>query len=211
MLSFAARSRGFSLIELMVVVALIGILLALGIPGIGNWIGDARLRATAESLTNQVRLAQATAVTQNRVTALVLTSGTPAYNATPVTNGTAWMVVVDPLSSESFSAASMVYSSSEARQYGVTVAGPAVVCFNSLGQQTANLTTALPSGTACATPGTNDSATASSAQSAGLVTSYQLTRTNAQRTFRVLVYAGGRVRMCDALKTLSTTNPDGCP
>jgi len=29
--------------------------------------------------------------------------------------------------------------------------------------------------------------------------------------YHVLVYPGGRVRMCDATKTLSTTNPDGCP
>jgi type IV fimbrial biogenesis protein FimT len=215
----AFRVRGFSLIELMVVVALIGILMALGVPAIGSWMADARLRATAESLTNQLRLAQSAAVTRNRVSMLVLTNATtPAYNATPVANGTSWMVLVDPLGSEAWAAASstdagsMISSSSEARQHGVTVSGPSVVCFNSLGQQTTNLTTALPTaGTVCATPGTDDTAAASSVQSASKITSYELTRTGAKRTFRVLVYAGGRVRMCDALKTLSTTNPDGCP
>lgn len=209
-----AAVRGFSIIELMVTVALIGILMALGVPAIASWMADARLRATAESLTNQVRLAQATAVARNRVAMLVLTNATtPAYNSTPVTNGTSWMVLVDPLSSENYTTPNpFVTSSSEARQHSVTVSGPAVVCFNSLGQQTVNMTTALPSGTACATPGTDDTATASSSQTAANpITSYQLTRTGVQRSFRVLVYAGGRVRMCDALKTLSTSNPDGCP
>jgi type IV fimbrial biogenesis protein FimT len=204
--------RGFSLIELMVTVALIGVLMALGVPAIAGWTADARLRATAEALTNQVRLAQATAVARNRVAMLVLTNATPAYDATPAANATSWMVLVDPLSSEPFDSSALIASSSEASQHGVKVSGPAVVCFNSLGQQTNNLTTALPSAAAvCAAPGTDDTPTASSAQAASKITSYELKRTGAQRTFRVLVYAGGRVRMCDALKTLSTTNPDGCP
>jgi len=210
-------ARGFSIIELMVAVALIGVLTALGLPAIGNWMADTRLRAAAESLANQLRLAQATAVTRNRVTMLVSTNATAAYNALPAANGLRWMVLVDPLSSETWAAAtatdpgSMISSSGEATQHNISVAGPAVVCFNSLGQQTTNLTTALPSNTACATPGTSDLATASSTKASALITTYELTRSGAQRTFRVLVYSGGRVRMCDALKTLSATNPDGCP
>ncbi len=192
---------GFSLLELMVVLAIIGFLTALGLPAVGNWMGDTRLRAAAESLANQVRLAQAMAVSRNRVGVIVLTNSTPAYNATPVANGTGWFVVLDPLSSETLDGTAMLYSSTEARQHGVSINGPAMVCFNSLGQQTVNLTTALNASVTCATPGTDDTSPSY----------YELSRTGAQRKFRVLVYSGGRVRMCDAAKTLSTTNPDGCP
>jgi len=40
---------------------------------------------------------------------------------------------------------------------------------------------------------------------------FQVSRdTGASRYFEVLVYAGGRVRMCDAAKTISSADPDGC-
>jgi type IV fimbrial biogenesis protein FimT len=210
-LTQARAARGFSLIELMVVFTLIGVLLALGVPAVTSWTGDARLHSVAESFTNGLRLAQATAVARNHVTAFAVTSATPAYNAVPSANGTNWMVLVDPLSStETMDSTYLIQSSTEARQHNVSVAtSPAsvvMVCFNSFGQQTSNLTTtqtSLPTGS-CATPGGS-----SGVDSAP--TTFVLSRTNSSRTYKVLVYPGGRVRMCDAAKTLSTTNPDGCP
>jgi len=204
-LSAARPARGFSLIELIVVIALAGVLLSLGIPAITSWTGDARLHSVAESFTNGLRLAQATAVTRSHVTAFAVTSATPAYDAVPAANGSNWMVLVDPLSSsETMDSNWLIQSSTEARQYGVSVNSnnQTVVCFNSFGQQTANLTTtqtSLPANS-CATPGVDTSPTY-----------FELSRSGSSRKYRVLVYAGGRVRMCDAAKTLSTTNPDGCP
>jgi type IV fimbrial biogenesis protein FimT len=168
-------------------------------------VGDARLRSVAESFTNGLRLAQATAVARNHVTAFAVTSATPAYNAAPAANGTNWMVLVDPLSSgETMGSTNLVQSSTEARQHGVSVDsnGKTAVCFNSFGQQTANLTTtqtSLPANS-CAALGADNSPTY-----------FELYRTGSSRRYRVLVYAGGRVRMCDKAKTLSTTTPDGCP
>ena len=40
---------------------------------------------------------------------------------------------------------------------------------------------------------------------------YDITIPNADRPLRVLVALGGQVRLCDPAKTLSNTNPDGCP
>jgi len=204
-LTAARRARGFSIIELMVVIALAALLLGLGIPAITSWVGDARLRSVAESFTNGLRLAQTTAVTRSHVTAFTVTNATPAFNAAPAANGTNWMVLVDPLSSgETMGSTFLIQSSTEARQHKISVNSNSqtAVCFNSFGQQTSNLTTtqtSLPANS-CATPGADTSPTY-----------FELTRTGSSRKYRVLVYAGGRVRMCDALKTLSTTNPDGCP
>jgi len=206
-----ATVRGFSLIELMVVFTLIGVLLSLGVPAITSWTGDARLRSVAESFTNGLRLAQATAIARNHVTVFAVTSATPAYNAVPAANGTNWMVLVDPLSSnETMDSTYLIQSSTEARQHNVSVnpipTSVVMVCFNSFGQQTSNLTTtqtSLPA-SSCATPG----------GSSGLDTTptlFKLSRTGSVRTYAVLVYPGGRVRMCDVTKTLSTANPDGCP
>lgn len=209
MLSAARPVRGFSLIELMVVIAVIGVLLVLGVPGITGWVGDSRLRSVAESFTNGLRLAQATAIARNHVAVFAVTGATPAYNATPATNGTNWMVLIDPLSStnETMDSTYLIQSSTEARRQNVSVNsnGNSLVCFNSFGQQTANLTTSLPAAAAtCAAPNAGSAV-------ADTPTVFELSRTGSSRKYRVLVYPGGRVRMCDAAKTLSTTNPDGCP
>ncbi len=203
----ASPPRGFSLIELLVVIVLIGVLVALGIPGLSNWAGDARLRSVAESFTNGLRLAQATAVARSHVAVFAVTTAEPAYNAVPAANGTNWMVLLDPLSStETMDSSYLIQRSTEARQHNVTVSGSAMVCFNSLGQQTVNLTTtqtSLPAST-CATPGGSSGVDTAP-------TTFVLSRANSSRQYKVLVYPGGRVRMCDANKTLSTSNPDGCP
>lgn len=212
MLTGARLARGFSLIELMVVLTLIGVLLVLGVPAIASWTGDARLRSAAESFTNGLRLAQATAVARSHVTVFAVTGATPAYNAVPAANGTNWMVLVDPISTTeatdpNFLAQSFVQSSTEARQNGVSVnsGGNTMVCFNSLGQQTGNLTSSLPAAAAtCATPGGPSGLDTTP-------TTFKLSRTGSSRSYVVLVYPGGRVRMCDFAKTLSTANPDGCP
>jgi type IV fimbrial biogenesis protein FimT len=58
--------RGISVIELMVVVTMIGIMLMLAIPGIGNWMSNSRVRTVGEEIQNALRLAQAEAVNRNR-------------------------------------------------------------------------------------------------------------------------------------------------
>jgi type IV fimbrial biogenesis protein FimT len=77
---------------------------------------------------------------------------------------------------------------------GVAIAGPAAICFNSLGRVVANAVPIAGAATTCA---------------AG-ATTYDLTLTGADRPLRVTVALGGQVRRCDPAKTLSGTNPDGC-
>lgn len=57
--------RGFSLIELLITVAIAGILLALGASSFRVWISNMRIRTVAESIQNGLQLARGEAVRRN--------------------------------------------------------------------------------------------------------------------------------------------------
>lgn len=209
------RQAGFSLLELMVTITLIGILIALGVPAFGKWTGDTRVRATAESLADTIRATRAGAMTRNRVTTFVLTNSTPAYNATAAASAENWFSGVIPMigsTAETASSLGISQASTQATAYGIdigasttyniTVDAPGVICFNSMGQLTTQTAAQTSVSLACALPTT---------PTASPYFQYLVSSAKAARQYKVLVYPGGQVRMCDALKTLSNTNPDGCP
>jgi type IV fimbrial biogenesis protein FimT len=197
-----SSSGGFSLIELLVVISLIAFLMLITVRAFGGWTADAKVRNTAETLQNALRLAQANAVARNRVSVFALTNGTPAYNATPAANGTNWFskLVALPGSDETAVALGTIETSTVARQNNVSITGASpVLCFNSLGQLATETATYVGLSTGCTAPASNTPV------------AYTVSRTGASRSLRVLVSLGGQVRMCDVAKTLSNTNPDGCP
>jgi type IV fimbrial biogenesis protein FimT len=207
MLSDARRSSGFTLIELMVTITLLAILMLLAIPAFGTWSADARVRSTAESLQNALRMAQLTAVARSRPTVFALTNATPAANAAPVANGRSWYIEALPMADEDEDKVSdsFIQGATVAGQYGVTIAGPASLFFNSLGRQVTKTLT-KPS-TTCTAP-TDDNTVTTKSDTLG---TYTVSKAGASRKLLVRVYLGGRVRMCDAAKTLiNNENPDGC-
>lgn len=71
--------RGFSMIEVVVTIAIMGILLAAAMPSVGDWMSKAKVRNTAESLVNGLQQARGLAVTNNRpVTFYMVTTLTSA-------------------------------------------------------------------------------------------------------------------------------------
>lgn len=62
----SAQTVGFTLVEMMVVIAIIGLLLAVGAPGLSRAIQANRLTAAGEGLLFRVSLAQQLAVTESR-------------------------------------------------------------------------------------------------------------------------------------------------
>lgn len=64
--------RGFTLVELMVVVAVLAALMSIGAPSFMEWIQNSRIRSAAESLQNGLQIARAEAVRRNTNVEFVL-------------------------------------------------------------------------------------------------------------------------------------------
>jgi len=68
---------GVSLIEVIIGLAVLGLLMALGVPQYSSFMANARLRATTESIANGLNMARAEAVNRNTRVELVFTNEDP--------------------------------------------------------------------------------------------------------------------------------------
>ena len=87
---------GVTLIELMIAIAIVGILLVTGLPEAVNWIQNTKIRSSAESISNGLQLARAEAVRRNTQVEFVLTNSLPTAANVPAlalsTSGPYWVV-----------------------------------------------------------------------------------------------------------------------
>ena len=56
------RARGFTIIELMVVVTIVAIMLVIGVPAMGEFVADQRVRTVASDIVSEIALARAKAI-----------------------------------------------------------------------------------------------------------------------------------------------------
>jgi len=126
MLIQSSKQRGVTLIELMIGVAIMAILLAIGLPGFNVWIQNTQIRTATESIQNGLQLARAEAVRRNEQVNFILGTGTSwtvstvagtAIQSRPSSEGSVNVIVT------------------------VTPAGATTATFNALGRLT-NTTTA---------------------------------------------------------------------
>ncbi|MDP1647410.1 MAG: GspH/FimT family pseudopilin [Rubrivivax sp.] len=200
------RRRGFTLVELMIAIALLALLMALAAPSFSTWIRNAQVRTMSQNLATGMRVAQSEAVRRNRQVVFFLTNAQPGLAATAAANGVNWVIRWIPMPGDTVTAAAPANEpfvqggAISDVGGGVGITGPAAVCFNAQGRRVA--------ATAAATGVTGAVCTVDADVP---LASYALERTGASRALRVTVSLGGQVRMCDPARTLSADAPDGCP
>jgi len=200
------RSRGFSLIELMVVVAIAGILMAVAAPSFSAWIQNTRIRNTATDIVTGIERAKAEAVQRNAYTLFQLTSDLSG-GCVLSTTGTAWVVSQIPSATPTLTAAGAcnlaVDSSSTTPRLlatrqpdvgnGVRVsASQSSLQYSAVGRRS-DANPALITITISSTNGT----------------CYSSTNTNGNLTcLQVTVSPSGETRMCNP--RFPSTDPQGC-
>ena len=121
-----ARMRGFTLIELMVALAIAALLLLIGLPSFTTFLRNSEIRSTSESLLNGLRAATAEAANRNKKVTFQLVDATNA-------DWSFWVLEDDGVTQKVIQS----YAKSEAgasSKITLTPAGPLTVTFNGLGR-----------------------------------------------------------------------------
>ena len=108
------RDSGFTLIELMIAIALVAILLATAVPALDDFTNDARQTGAINDFISAIHIARNTAITTNsRVTMCASASGT---NCEVTSWDSGWIVFGDLNSNGSLDAGENIVSASSAAE-----------------------------------------------------------------------------------------------
>lgn len=187
------RARGYTLIEVVVTLAILGILLALAVPAFAQWIGNVRIRSQAESIQNGLRQARQEAIKQNRAVAFALTAAAaPTCTSTASTSGANWIVCTvgnSDIDGTGVTPTPIGIGYAHSTSLAVT-ADFSKVTFNGMGRTDQNeiKTIDISNGQTCETQEDQD---------------------GKSRCLKVLLAPAGKVRMCDPM--LDSGSPAACP
>ena len=207
MLNFRPRAaHGFSLIELMITLAVLGMLIMIALPNMGIWIQNTQIRTAAEGMQAGLQLARAEALKRNTTVRFQLVDTVTSACALSAT-GRNWVVSLGDASGLCNTDASETVapqiiqkrSSAEGSPNAVvTATGGSSVWFNGLGRLVqpptapaafTQINITNPGNGACKTLAGNEP----------------------MRCLRIAINAGGTVRMCDpAVDPADVTDPRRC-
>jgi type IV fimbrial biogenesis protein FimT len=96
-----ASARGVTLIELMIGLAIVAMLIGMGLPSLGAWLANSRVRTTAESLQSGLAMARSEAMRRNQNVEFLVTNDTidlgTVPTVVPAADGMHWLVrFMDP-------------------------------------------------------------------------------------------------------------------
>lgn len=187
------QAKGFTLVEMMVAVALFALLFTFAYPSYTSYIQNAQIRTAAESMVNGLQLARAEAIRRNVNAQFQLLN---TSNGGAVTGGTDWSVKAAtapaPTTFDQQVQTRLENSSSSNARVGVA---------NATGSTAANPGAGLPAAILFTGMGRLNSATA--------VRQIDITGVSGARRLAIVLSPGGDVRLCDPLLSLAT-NPQGC-
>lgn len=197
-------SYGFSLIELMITLAVLGMMFMIALPNMGTWLQNTQIRTSADAMQAGLQLARAEALKRNTTVRFQLVDTLTSACAVAAT-GKSWVVSLADTSGQcnvdasETTAPQIIQKRSSAEgspNAVVTATGGSSVWFNGLGRtvQPPTAPAALtqinitnPSNGACKTSAGNEP----------------------MRCLRITVNAGGTVRMCDPAVD-DATDPRKC-
>ncbi|HTO22839.1 MAG TPA: GspH/FimT family pseudopilin [Spirochaetia bacterium] len=180
----ARLQPGFSLVEVMMVVVIVGILIALGIPSFTAWVQNTQIRTAAESLINGLQTAKNEAIRRNSCMQIQFS------------NKTAWTVnpCSDPLAVPPYAQRAAEEGSVNA-DAGRVPSTSDTVSFNALGR----VVNPNPSdGTPPVTQMDICNPSMTGAQAPQM------------RQLRIEIPPGGSIRMCDPNPSIAATDPRSC-
>lgn len=209
MLNRSDSQIGFTLIELVITLAIVGILLALAMPSFTAWMQNVQIRNTAESFVNGLQIAKSQAVRSNSNVQFIVTNSNPtAASVTSVAadaNGVNWLV--RELQTDAIGVITMNFIQGRPGAEGSTNATVAsgLACFEFTPLGRLNLAPSAP----CVVPaGLADA-------NGNIVIALDNSRTyTGKRPMRINVSLGGQVLMCDpdaTAKAANPNNPQFCP
>ena len=215
MLNMRSSQRGLNIIEIMISLAVLGVLIGLGAPGFAEWLQNQQIRAAAEATLNGLQVARGEAVRSNTPVRFQLVSDLTstcvlASDSITAPVSVSWVVSLrdptgkcdtkadpaDPANPQIVQSRTSAEGSPNARARSVFVPSPpgppaqaaSTVTFAALGNVIPN---------ADATPGINK------------IDMTNINVTGATRPLRIIVSSGGSMRMCDP--ALALPEPRGCP
>ena len=176
-----AHARGFTIVEVMITLAVMGILLAFGVPAFSTWIENTRIRTTAQNIQGGLQLAKAEAVRRNLSVKVVIGGATgPAE----------WTVsAITPGGDVAVETRSGLEAANVNTVLGIAPPGATTLTFNGLGR--------------AVNPNGDGSAAISQVDVCPRAAGAD------KRPLRIVVGAGGTVRMCDP--AVATGDPRACP
>jgi len=196
-LSMRRRQHGMSIIEIVVTVAIIGILMAVAAPAATHWIQNTQLRNAAESIYNAVQSARLEALRRNTTVSFVM----------PDADSTAWQICLYDVVNNACQAGPGAILSERPASEGSPNA--------KAGAETVLTSTATAINAGVGLPGATTfdplgrlSPTAPAHLVRIDVRNPQMDP-NFERRLVILVGVGGQVRMCDPKLSLAA-NPMGC-
>lgn len=200
------RQRGFTLVELVVTIAVLAMILAVAAPNVASWMGNARIRNVADTLQNGIQIARGEAVRRNQnVSFWLVAPSNPSVLSNDCTLSSvsgSWVVSVN----------SPVGHCADAPS---TTSSPMIVTGRPVGDVggRVSVTAVQSDGTTAGTAVTFNGFGRIDATANTPIAQIDVTGTNTStnyRKLRIAITPAGLVRMCDPDTSVAATDPRKC-